>query len=51
MMYRTLNKITLDTNSVHTPAFEQLRRKSEEGTPYIILILNTPIGTGLKNYY
>ena len=50
-MYRTLKNITLETNSVHTPAFEQLRRKTEERTPYIILILNTPIRPRLKNYY
>ena len=50
-MCRTLKNITLDMNSVHTPAFKQLRRKTEERTPYIILILNTPIRTRLKNYY
>ena len=41
----------LGANSVHTPALEQLRRKTEERTPYIILILNTPIRTRSKNYY
>ena len=33
------------------PSIKQLRRKTEERMPYIILILNTPIRTRLKNYY
>ena len=39
----TIKNITLGTNSAHTPAFEQLWRKTEERMPYIILTLNTPI--------
>ena len=51
MMYRTLKNITLETNSAHTPAFEQLWRKTGERMPYIILTLHTPIRPKLKNCY
>ena len=42
-MYRTFKNITLDTNSVHTPAFELLRRKTRKACGHdtiIPLLLN-----------